>query len=204
MVRPGGHPCALSLYDSVLLVTHLLRRNPVEAVTAGFFGVAQAHCLSALGPSSPGDPTRLGGPRSRSVCVHQRRNHPGPRRRLSRLGLRWPRRPVFGQGRIRGDECVDRLLDDGDLAVIGPVPILGARSDAYASAASGLKVLMAAFTNSPTSATSGSRASTAPAPPACGCPYDPSAPTTRVNPWPPGGWLPSPRPRPLERGNPCG
>jgi hypothetical protein len=42
IIRPGGRPCALGLYDSVVLVIHLLRRNPVQAVAAAFFGVSQA------------------------------------------------------------------------------------------------------------------------------------------------------------------
>jgi hypothetical protein len=34
IARPGGRPCALGLYDSVVLVIHLLRRNPAQAVAA--------------------------------------------------------------------------------------------------------------------------------------------------------------------------
>jgi Helix-turn-helix of DDE superfamily endonuclease len=42
IIRPGGRPCALGLYDSVVLVLHLIRRNPVQAVAAEFFGVSQS------------------------------------------------------------------------------------------------------------------------------------------------------------------
>jgi hypothetical protein len=42
ITRPGGRPCALGLYDSVVLVIHPLRRNPVQAVVATFFGIFQA------------------------------------------------------------------------------------------------------------------------------------------------------------------
>ena len=42
VARPGGRACALGLYDSVVLVVHLLRRNPVQAVAAGFFDVSRA------------------------------------------------------------------------------------------------------------------------------------------------------------------
>jgi hypothetical protein len=67
IVRPGGRPCALGLYDSVVLVIHLLRRNPVQAVAAGFFGVSQA-TVSRLGPAAaaPGDGRGSRGPCSRA------------------------------------------------------------------------------------------------------------------------------------------
>jgi hypothetical protein len=42
IARPGGRPAALGLYDSVVLVIHLLRRNPVQHVAAAFFNVSQA------------------------------------------------------------------------------------------------------------------------------------------------------------------
>lgn len=42
IVRPSGRPYTLGLYDSIVLVIHLIRRNPVQAVAAEFFGVSQA------------------------------------------------------------------------------------------------------------------------------------------------------------------
>jgi hypothetical protein len=42
IARVGGRPAALGLYDSVVLVIHLLRRNPVQHVAAAFFHVSQA------------------------------------------------------------------------------------------------------------------------------------------------------------------
>jgi hypothetical protein len=42
IARPGGRPAALGLYDSVALVIHLLRRNPVQHVAASFFSVSRA------------------------------------------------------------------------------------------------------------------------------------------------------------------
>lgn len=41
IARPGGHPCALGRYGSVILVIHL-RRNPVQEMAAAFSGVAQS------------------------------------------------------------------------------------------------------------------------------------------------------------------
>ena len=90
VVRPGGRPGALGLYDSVVLVIHLLRRNPAQAVAAAFFGVSQptvsrrwdllrpviAHALADLVPA----------PR-----IHQGRDRAGGRHRLPDLGLEPPR-----------------------------------------------------------------------------------------------------------------
>ena len=42
MVEPGGRPPAAGLYASVVMVVHLMRRNPVQAVAAEIFGVSQA------------------------------------------------------------------------------------------------------------------------------------------------------------------
>jgi hypothetical protein len=42
LARPGGRPCALDLYWSVVLVIHLLRKNPTQQVAAAFFDVSQA------------------------------------------------------------------------------------------------------------------------------------------------------------------
>src|ERR1700722_5551009 len=42
LARPGGRPCALNLYWSVVLVVQLLRKNPTQEVAAAFFNVSQA------------------------------------------------------------------------------------------------------------------------------------------------------------------
>jgi hypothetical protein len=42
LARPGGRPCALNLYWSIVLVVHLLRKNPTQDVAAAFLNVSQA------------------------------------------------------------------------------------------------------------------------------------------------------------------
>jgi hypothetical protein len=90
LARPGGRPSALNLYGSVVLVIHLIRRNPVQTVVAEFFGVSQ---------------------------YSKKAGYPGMN--------------------------VQIACDlDGELAAIGPIPVPGARHDAYAYAASGLRDVM--------------------------------------------------------------
>jgi hypothetical protein len=53
--RPGGRPCAQGLYDSVVLVIHLLRRNPVQAVAAEFFRLSQSSGPEPHWSTAPGN-----------------------------------------------------------------------------------------------------------------------------------------------------
>jgi hypothetical protein len=59
------------------------------------------------------------------------------------LGLERAPRPVLRQGRVSGDEHPVAATIAGDLAAVGPVPVPGARHDAHALEASGLKELIA-------------------------------------------------------------
>ena len=142
IARPGGRPCALGLYDSVVLVIHLLRRNPVQAVAAGFFGVSQstvsrrwdllrpviAEALANLVPA-PRALIRTGTALvDGTVCPTWDWRH---RDDLYSVKAGYP-----------GMNVQIACSMDGDLAAIGPVPVPGSRHDAYAYAASGLKDLM--------------------------------------------------------------
>jgi hypothetical protein len=142
LARPGGRPSALGLYGSVILVIHLIRRNPVQAVAAEFFGVSQstvsrrwdllrpiiAAVLTDLIPHPRaiirGGTALVDG----TVCPTWDWKKPG--------GLFSKKAGYPGMN-------VQIACDlDGELAAIGPVPVPGARHDAYAYAASGLKSLM--------------------------------------------------------------
>jgi hypothetical protein len=142
ITRPGGRPCALGLYDSVVLVIYLLRRNPVQAVAAGFFGVSQstvsrrwdllrpviAEVLADLIPA-PRALVRAGTALvDGTVCPTWDWHH---------------RDDLYSvKAGYAGMNVQISCSMDGDLAAIGPVPVPGARHDAYAYAASGLKDLM--------------------------------------------------------------
>jgi hypothetical protein len=142
IARPGGRPCALGLYDSVVLVVHLLRRIPVQAVAAGFFNVSQAtvsrrwdllrpviaEVLADLTPA-PRAMIRAGTALiDGTVCPTWDWSH---------------RDDLYSvKAGYAGMNVQIACSMDGDLAAIGPVPIPGARHDAHAYAASGLKDLM--------------------------------------------------------------
>lgn len=142
IARPGGRPCALGLYDSVVLVIHLLRRNPVQAVAAGFFNVSQAtvsrrwdllrpviaEVLADLVPA-PRAMIRAGTALvDGTVCPTWDWRH---------------RDDLYSvKAGYAGMNVQIACSMDGDLAAIGPVPVPGSRHDAHAYAASGLKTMM--------------------------------------------------------------
>jgi DDE superfamily endonuclease len=142
LARPGGRPSALGLYGSVVLVIHLIRRNPVQAVAAEFFGVSQSTVSRRWDLLRPIIATALTDliPHPRAIirggtalvdgtmCPTWDWNEPG--------GLFSKKAGYPGMN-------VQIACDlDGELAAIGPVPVPGARHDAYAFAASGLRDLM--------------------------------------------------------------
>jgi DDE superfamily endonuclease len=142
VARPGGRPCALGLYDSVVLVIHLLRRNPVQAVAAGFLNVSQATVSRRWDLLRP------------VIAEVLADLTPAPRAMI-RAGTAlvdgtvcptWDGRQSDDLYSVKagyaGMNVQIACSMDGDLAAIGPVPLPGARHDAYAYAASGLKDLM--------------------------------------------------------------
>ena len=156
IARPG----ALGRYDSVVLVIHLLRRNPVQAVAAGFFGVAQSTVSRRWDLLRP------------AIAEVVANLVPAPRA-LIRTGTAlvdgtvrptWDwrhRNDLYSvKAGYAGMNVQIACSTDGDLAAIGPVPVPGSRHDAHAYAASGLKDLMDGIHQLADSATSGSRAST--------------------------------------------
>jgi DDE superfamily endonuclease len=145
IARPGGRPSGLDLHGSVVLVIHLIRRNPVQAVAAEFFGVSQPtvsrrwDLLRPIIATVPADlipdPRRVirGGTAlvDGTVCPTWDWKKPG--------GLFSKKAGYPGMN-------VQIACDmDGNLAAIGPAPVLGARHDAHAYAASGLKELPDGF-----------------------------------------------------------
>ncbi|MGA5454007.1 transposase family protein [Streptomyces umbrinus] len=120
---------------------HLLRRNPVQAVAAGFFSVSQAtvsrrwDLLRPLIAEARGSGAE---PRARSragtalidgtVCPTWDWNHHNDLYSV--------------QAGYAGMNVQIACSMDGDLVAVGPVPIPGARHDAHTYAASGLKDLV--------------------------------------------------------------
>lgn len=142
IARPGGRPCALGLYDSVVLVIHLMRRNPVQAVAGEFFGVSQATVSRRWDLLRPIIATVLCDliPHPRAVIRHGTALVDGS------ICPTWDWKEPGGlfskKAGYPGMNVQIACTMDGELAAIGPAPIPGARHDAYAYAASGLKNLM--------------------------------------------------------------
>jgi hypothetical protein len=142
LARPGGRLCALGLYDSVVLVIHLLRRNPVQAVAAGFFGVSQATVSRRWDLLRPVIAEALADlVADPHVCIRA-----GTALVDGTVCPTWDwkhRGDLYSvKAGHAGMNVQIACSMDGDLAAIGPVPVPGARHDAYAYAASGLKDLM--------------------------------------------------------------
>lgn len=142
ITRPGGRPCALGLYDSIVLVIHLIRRNPVQAVAAEFFGVSQATVSRRWDLLRPIIATVLV-----DLAPHPRQIIRGGTALVDgTVCPTWDwKKPggLFSKKAGYPGMNVQIACDlDGELAAIAPTPIPGARHDAYAYAASGLKELM--------------------------------------------------------------
>jgi len=143
VVRPGGRPAAIELLRSVGLVVFLMRRNPAQAVAGAVFGVSQA-------------------------TVSRRWDLLRPVIRKAVAGFIPAPREVLGAGTALVDGTITPTWDwkhipdlfsgkedmpgmniqvaatlDGDVAAVGPLAVHGARHDAYAFEASGLKDILA-------------------------------------------------------------
>lgn len=142
LARPGGRPSALSLYGSVVLVLHLIRRNPVQAVAAEFFGVSPSTVSRRWDLLRPIIATVLA-----DLIPHPRAIIRGGTALVDgTVCPSWDwKKPggLFSKKAGYPGMNVQIACDlDGVLAAIGPAPVPGARHDAYAYAACGLKDLM--------------------------------------------------------------
>ena len=143
VVRAGGRPAAIGLLGSVAMVVTLMRKNITQEVAGAIFGVSQA-------------------------TVSRRWDLLRPLIADVLAGLVPCPREIAGKGTLLVDGTVCPVWDwsaipglfsgkagypgmnvqiaatmAGDLAAVGPVPVRGARHDAHAFEASGLKDLIA-------------------------------------------------------------
>jgi hypothetical protein len=144
LARPGAKkPPAVGLFHSVVMVVALMRRNLVQAVAGEIFGCSQptvSRRWDLLRPvigkvlaSFVPDPVQVLGRRGTalvdgSVCPV----------------WDWNAIPDLFSGKAgyAGMNVQIAASLDGDVVAIGPVPVHGARHDAYAFEASGLKALL--------------------------------------------------------------
>jgi DDE superfamily endonuclease/Helix-turn-helix of DDE superfamily endonuclease len=145
VVRAGCRPAAIGLLRSVAMVVALMRKNITQEVAGAIFGVSQATVSRRWDLLRPLIATVLAG------CV------PPPARVAGQGTLLidgticpvwdWAAIPGLFSGKAGypGPNVQIAATLDGQLAAVGPVPVPGARHDAHAYAASGLKDLLASL-----------------------------------------------------------
>ena len=143
LVRPGGRPEAIGLFRSVALVVTLMRRNFTQEAAGAVFGVSQAtvsrrwdllrpvigQVLAGLVPH-PAEIAGKGG----TLLVD------------GTIAPTWDWAAIpdlfSGKAGYPGMNLQIAATMTGRVAAIGPVPVHGARHDAHAFEASGLKDLI--------------------------------------------------------------
>ena len=143
VVRGGGRPAAIGLLGSVAMVVTLMRKNITQEVAGAVFGVSQATVSRRWDLLRP----LIGQVLAELV--------PRPRQLAGKGTLLvdgtvcpvwdWSAVPGLFSGKAGypGMNVQIAATMSGDLAAVGPVPVPGARHDAHAFAASGLKDLIA-------------------------------------------------------------
>lgn len=144
LTRPGAKkPPVVNLFDSVAMVVALMRRNMVQAAAGEIFGCSQPTASRRWDLLRP----VIGKVLAQFI--------PDPVQVLGREGTAladgtvcpvwdWSAIPDLFSGKAGypGMNVQIAANLNGDVAAIGPVPVRGARHDAYAFEASGLKALL--------------------------------------------------------------
>jgi len=143
VVRPGGRPAVIELLRSVGLVVFLMRRNPVQAVAGAVFGVSQPTVSRRWDLLRPVIKKAVAGfiPAPREVLGAGTALVDG----TITPTWDWKHIPDLFSGKedMPGMNIQVAATLDGDVAAVGPLAVHGARHDAYAFEASGLKDILA-------------------------------------------------------------
>jgi hypothetical protein len=143
VVKPGGGPAVIGLYRSVAMVVALMRTNLTQEVAGDIFGCSQPTV------SRRWDLLRPAIGRALADCV------PDPRQILGggtalvdgTIAPTWDWAAIpdlfSGKAGYPGMNLQIAATLGGRVAAIGPDPVHGARHDAHAFEASGLKTLLA-------------------------------------------------------------
>ena len=143
VVRTGGRPAAIGLFRSVALVAHLMHRNPVQEVAGATFGVSQSTVSRRWDLLRPviGDVLAEFVPDPREVAAGSSVLTDGT------VCPTWDWKAIpdlySAKAGYPGMNIQVAATLSGKIAAIGPEPVHGARHDAYAFEASGLKDLLA-------------------------------------------------------------
>jgi hypothetical protein len=145
VTKPGGRPAAIGLYRSVMLVVCLMRKNLTQETAGAFFGVSQSTV------SRRWDLLRPVIKRAVASFI------PHPREVAGRGTLLvdgtitptwdWKHVPDLFSGKagFAGMNVQVASSIDGRIAAVGPIAVHGARHDAHAFEASGLKEIITGF-----------------------------------------------------------
>jgi hypothetical protein len=143
VVRAGGRPAAIGLLGSVAMVVTLMRKNITQEVAGALFGVSQATVSRRWDLLRPLIADVLAGlvPRPREIAGKGTLLVDGTVCPV----WDWSAIPGLFSGKAGypGMNVQIAATMGGDLAAVGPVPVRGARHDAHAFEASGLKDLIA-------------------------------------------------------------
>lgn len=143
VAAPGGRPAAIGLLRSVAMVVALMRKNLTQDVAGAFFGVSQPTVSRRWDLLRPAIGEAL------ASCVPRPREILGTGSALidGTIAPTWDWQAIpglfSGKAGYAGMNIQVAATLDGDIAAIGPVPVHGARHDAHAFGASGLKDLLA-------------------------------------------------------------
>jgi len=139
VVRAGGRPAAVGLLGSVAMVVTLMRKNITQEVARALFGVSQATVSRRWDLLRPLIADVLAGlvPRPREIAGKGTLLVDGTVCPV----WDWSAIPGLFSGKAGypGMNVQIAATMGGDLAAVGPVPVRGARHDAHAFEASGLK-----------------------------------------------------------------
>lgn len=143
VVQPGGRPAGIGLFRSVAMVVTLMRKNITQEVAGAIFGVSQATVSRRWDLLRP----LIG------QVLAQFVPHPNKIAGKGTLLVDGTVCPVWdwsaipglfsGKAGYAGMNVQIAATTAGDLAAVGPGPVPGARHDAHAFEASGLKELIA-------------------------------------------------------------
>ena len=143
VARPGGRPPAIGLLKSVALVVHLMRRNPVQAVAGAMFGVSQPTASRRWDLLRPIIRKAVAGfiPAPHEVIGAGTALVDGT------IAPTWDWKHIpdlfCGKEDMPGINIQVAATLGGDIAAVGPFAVRGARHDAFAFEASGLKDILA-------------------------------------------------------------
>jgi DDE superfamily endonuclease len=144
LTKPGAKkPAAVGLLESIVIVVVLMRRNCTQAVAAGMFGCSQSTVSRRWDLLRPIIAKVLASYIPNPVQVIGLRGTPLVDGTICPV-WDWKAIPDLysGKAKMTGMSVQISCNLNGDVAVIAPIPVNGARHDAYAFGASGMKAIL--------------------------------------------------------------